>query len=763
MTTLFKTQKLLLASAVISLAACSASDQPAYNQQSATTNTESAQATLDAKPVLRRSFSGSVEGETSISANQSLNLMWDDGAVNNIATTDANGNYQITLPEGVDLPAMIEVAGTDNTKTLKAIVNSLDQPVELTALSTVIAEELVGEYVKGQAISKLAGLSSSEVDMTAGDVINKVFGQGLTINDIQSNDQLKTALLAALKNLNDNQSTLDTLRSAIDTQDTSISGSLLSNDAFQTVLAGVFSSQNASSGDVMSLLSATGVHSHITEKMSNRVASFDAVKQMAEKSEVNNAVVDQILESSSKVASEVLQGVKPEDVSNVLEKVLGAVSPALVDMVKNTLPEGMSDQQIAEVVNTAANQATKVITDQSSGAVAEMSDSQFEQIKGQLSDVAKLVGGPVGDIVSGSLLNGVSKEQANIIVDTIGDNIGAIASTYIDQLGKGALPEEALAQASLAAAPVAESISAMLIKDTVQNATPEVINTLIQTVGQVSLNQITGAENTADANTVQNMLDVVTGALSGANLNTDQIADIITSPDQAQTVVTTLTQAATALIGMTQEGSVDSGDEQSGANLIENVVKAVLPVMVNATTTSQTSTESSATNNEAQTSSTETTSSETAPAISQQVAATVVSDLIESAPQIIEAIDSQDIAALADSAKKLFEATAGVLVPSVTSQETVEAPSDTGTTDVSTTNQTQTSAIESDTAVVESTESGATENNTAENDTTAPFTLVVDGKETTVVDAIANAAQNMLVNLGQQAFGALFAPSSTES
>lgn len=113
--------------------------------------------------------------------------------------------------------------------------------------------------------------------------------------------------------------------------------------------------------------------------------------------------------------------------------------------------------------------------------------------------------------------------------------------------------------------------------------------------------------------------------------------------------------------------------------------------------------------------------------------------------------------------KKLFEATAGVLVPSVTSQETVEAPSDTGTTDVSTTNQTQTSATESDTAVVESTESGVTENNTAENDTTAPFTLVVDGKETTVVDAIANAAQNMLVNLGQQAFGALFAPSSTES
>lgn len=664
---LLNTRKLLLASAVISLAACSTSDQPPYNQQSASTSLESAQTSTASKPVLRRSFSGSVTSDVSISANQTLDLTWGDGVVKGIVTTDSTGDYQVTLPEDVELPAIIEVASTDGDKNLKALVYSLEKSVELSALSTVITEEVIGDYIKGQAVNKLTGLSSSDIDTAAGGVINKVFGHGLTLSDIQNNDQLNRALMTALKNLNDKKSTLSTLRSAINDKDTSVSGSLLSNSAFQTVLAGAFSSQKASSDAVMSLLSTTGVNSEIAQKMSNSVASFDAVKQMAEKSDVNNAVVDKILEASSKVASEVLQGVKPEDLPNMLGKVLEAVSPALVEMVTNTLPEKMNDKQVSEVVDTVASQAGKVLADQAGQSVANMSDAEFEQVKGQLSDVAKLVGGPVGDILSGSVLNGVSKEQASAIVDTIGDNLGVIAGTYIDQLGKGALPEEALSQASLAAAPVAESIGAMLIKDTVQNATPDMINALIKTVGQVSLNQITNADSGTDASAVQNVLNVVTGALSNANLSTDQVANIVTSPDQTQNVVSTLTQAVTTLIDMTQQGSIDAEDTQSGANLIENVVKAVLPVITNVAT--------------------ETTTSQ------------------------------------ADTAAE-------------------NTPSEEATSAIETVNQEETPK--------------------AEPVTPAPFTLIVDGKETTVVDAIATAAQNMFINLGQQAFSGLFSQPPAE-
>ncbi len=513
----------------------------------------------------------------------SLDVVWADGEQEGVGTTNANGDYDITVPDGADFPLVLRAQKSDGSW-LETVVTGEDKDiVNLNPITTVVSQLVLGENGAENDERDFTGIDEELFQQTGEAITETLFGEGVDFTTFESepfkartegdaeSGGLADTLMDVVGGLDPQLPIADIIASAIDPNDSTFEGELLEDPGFQTRLAGELIGQGRSLDDARKVIAEAapaGDNPDVPPALINQAGgfleAFDGVRAQAEQEGVDPEAMEHLIQSSAMLAADFVDGTvfdDTEELGNLVDNVLNTAGPALVDVVGNQENQDLIESgDIEHMMRAMAGEVSEVLGDIGGDLTRVLPPEEFEALHGKMGHFAEVMGGPMADGLRDPSLEGLAPEEIAILMNAMGHHLGDHMGGFIGDLGEGEIPPEVLNAAHNMGGPLFNSMIGVMNDEDVQGMDIHKMHEMVGAVGDISAEQLQkldlGQEN-LDLGAMENLLHNLGLAAAGMAGDSNDMTDELGDRASAAVLGATLGQTLGTLMDLEAEGKFD--------------------------------------------------------------------------------------------------------------------------------------------------------------------------------------------------------------
>ncbi len=557
----------------------------------------------------------------------------DNSEPQQVATTDEEGNYDFEAASTLTVPFLIFSQAVDET-VVSSVVPSVpnegeQQTANVNPMTQVVTQSVLGE----DAPAVLQRLAARRIDgavhrLVAIDLnlVNQddlFYRTGETFSLTAFNESVpfrlfdsatftaKTeedpaaggfpdSLVETLAAQDSTRTVSEILSISVDPNDPTFGSGLLSNPEFQANLSGELISQGRTAEDAIALITAAPSSANAdaeaaAAQMIENTTKFLNVFDSSVRESINSSGVDTdsatlIIRAAAAATGQIVSstGVGSGDaLDNIINNAVQSATPALINVSTDPSNESLlGSGGLGTLLSAVGNEVSEVVVDTAGDLTAPLDTDAVAALQTQVNNFAQVMAAPLSASLQDPEVASLPAVQQNLLLNNVSNQVSTALAPFIGDLAQDTIPETVQNVANNTAGPLRESLKTVVADPTTASLDAVSISEVLETVADVSRQQLqqfdltaADADLIAATNLVTNLGKVVTQTTATANESAGGLTD---QRAKASVLSATVSQALDQVVELTSQGQLDlTGEDlpleaQTAADNIAQVVGSAL-------------------------------------------------------------------------------------------------------------------------------------------------------------------------------------------